>query len=52
MVAKFGSRQDCLHGDVAMNHIDRKTPGARIIEHMWFKFCKDANENYLPKDSY
>ena len=32
-----------------MNYTDRETLWTRIIEHKWFEFGKDENENDLPK---
>ena len=36
-------------GNAAVNYTDRETPWTRIIEHKWFEFGKDENDNDLPK---
>lgn len=38
-----------FQGNVAVNYTDRETPWTRIIEHKWFEFGKDADENDIPK---
>ena len=38
-----------FQGNAAVNYTDRETPWTRIIEHKWFEFGKDENENDLPK---
>lgn len=38
-----------FQGNAAVNYTDRETPWTRIIEHKWFEFGKDAEENDLPK---
>ena len=38
-----------FQGNAAVNYTDRETPWTRIIEHKWFEFGKDAQENDLPK---
>ena len=38
-----------FQGNAAVNYTDRETPLTRIIEHKWFEFGKDADENDLPK---
>ena len=37
-----------FQGNAAVNYTDRETPWTRIIEHKWFEFGKDENENDLP----
>ena len=36
-------------GNAVVNYTDSKTPYTRIIEHKWFEFGKDENNNELPK---
>ena len=36
-------------GNAAVNYTDAETPYTRIIEHKWFEFGKDEEENNLPK---
>ena len=38
-----------FQGNAAVNYTDRETLWTRIIEHKWFEFGKDENENDLPK---
>lgn len=38
-----------FQGNAAVNYTDKETPWTRIIEHKWFEFGKDENENDLPK---
>lgn len=38
-----------FQGNAAVNYTDRETPWTRIIEHKWFEFGKDENDNDLPK---
>lgn len=38
-----------FQGNAAANYTDRDTPWTRIIEHRWFEFGKDENDNDLPK---
>ena len=38
-----------FQGNAAVNYTDRETPWTRIIEHKWFEFGKDADDNDLPK---
>lgn len=38
-----------FQGNAAVNYTDRETPWTRIIEHKWFEFGKDAEQNNLPK---
>ena len=38
-----------FQGNAAVNYTDTETPWTRIIEHKWFEFGKDENENDLPK---
>ena len=38
-----------FQGNAAVNYTDAETPWTRIIEHKWFEFGKDAEENDLPK---
>ena len=38
-----------FQGNAAVKYTDRETPWTRIIEHKWFEFGKDENENDLPK---
>ena len=38
-----------FQGNAAVNYTDRETPWTRIIEHKWFEFGKDENNNDLPK---
>lgn len=38
-----------FQGNAAVNYTDRETPWTRIIEHKWFEFGKDEEENDLPK---
>ena len=41
--------QPNFQGNAAVNYTDRETQWTRIIEHKWFEFGKDENENDLPK---
>ena len=34
-----------FQGNAAVNYTDRETPWTRIIEHKWFEFGKDENDN-------
>jgi UDP-galactopyranose mutase len=38
-----------FQGNAAVNYTDRETPWTRIIEHKWFEFGKDDEENDIPK---
>ena len=38
-----------FQGNAAVNYTDRETPWTRIIEHKWFEFGKDEQEQDLPK---
>ena len=38
-----------FQGNAAVNYTDRETPWTRIIEHKWFEFGKDEDDNDLPK---
>ena len=38
-----------FQGNAAVNYTDRETPWTRIIEHKWFTFGKDENDNDLAK---
>lgn len=38
-----------FQGNAAVNYTDRETPWTRIIEHKWFEFGKDEEDNDLPK---
>ena len=38
-----------FQGNAAVNYTDRETPWTRIIEHKWFEFGKDEEENDIPK---
>lgn len=38
-----------FQGNAAVNYTDADIPYTRIIEHKWFTFGKDENENDLPK---
>lgn len=38
-----------FQGNAAVNYTDRETPWTRIIEHKWFEFGKDEDENDIPK---
>lgn len=38
-----------FQGNAVVNYTDRETPWTRIIEHKWFEFGKDADDNDLPK---
>ena len=38
-----------FQGNAAVNYTDAETPYTRIIEHKWFTFGKDENDNDLPK---
>ena len=38
-----------FQGNAAVNYTDRETPWTRIIEHKWFEFGKDEENNDLPK---
>ena len=38
-----------FQGNSAVNYTDRETPWTRIIEHKWFEFGKDDEDNDLPK---
>lgn len=38
-----------FQGNAAVNYTDRETPYTRIIEHKWFEFGKDEEDNDLPK---
>lgn len=37
-----------FQGNAAVNYTDRETPWTRIIEHKWFEFGKDEENNDLP----
>lgn len=39
-----------FQGYAAVNYTDKETPWTRIIEHKWFEFGKDENENDLSED--
>ena len=41
--------QPNFQGNAAVNYTDAETPWTRIIEHKWFEFGKDEEENDLPK---
>lgn len=38
-----------FQGNAAVNYTDKETPWTRIIEHKWFEFGKDEEENDIPK---
>ncbi len=38
-----------FQGNAAVNYTDRETPYTRIIEHKWFEFGKDENNNDIKK---
>ena len=38
-----------FQGNAVINYTDKETPYTRIIEHKWFEFGKDENENELTK---
>ncbi len=38
-----------FQGNAVVNYTDRETPWTRIIEHKWFEFGKDSEENDIPK---
>lgn len=38
-----------FQGNAVVNYTDRETLWTRIIEHKWFEFGKDAEDNELPK---
>lgn len=38
-----------FQGNAAVNYTDRKIPWTPIIEHKWFEFGKDENENDRPR---
>ena len=38
-----------FQGNAAVNYTDKETPWTRIIEHKWFEFGKDENNNNIPK---
>ena len=38
-----------FQGNAAVNYTDRETPWTRIIEHKWFEFGKDEEENDIQK---
>ncbi|MDO4218969.1 MAG: UDP-galactopyranose mutase [Synergistaceae bacterium] len=38
-----------FQGNAVINYTDCETPWTRTIEHKWFEFGKDGNENDLPK---
>lgn len=37
-----------FQGNAVVNYTDENTPWTRIIEHKWFEFGKDENNNQLP----
>ena len=39
---------DNYQGNAVVNYTDRETPYTRIIEHKWFEFGKDENNNEIP----
>ena len=39
---------DNYQGNAVVNYTDSKTPYTRIIEHKWFEFGKDENNNEIP----
>lgn len=41
--------QSNFQGNAAVNYTDEETPWTRIIEHKWFEFGKDSEENDIPK---
>ena len=41
--------QPNFQGNAAVNYTDSDTPWTRIIEHKWFEFGKDSEENDIPK---
>lgn len=41
--------QPNFQGNAVVNYTDRETPWTRIIEHKWFEFGKDTEDNDLPK---
>lgn len=38
-----------FQGNAAVNYTDKETPWTRIIEHKWFEFGKDDEDNDIPK---
>lgn len=38
-----------FQGNAVVNYTDRETPYTRIIEHKWFEFGKDIDDNEIPK---
>ena len=38
-----------FQGNAAVNYTDAETPWTRIIEHKWFEFGKDDEDNDIPK---
>lgn len=40
---------DNFQGNAVVNYTDAETPFTRIIEHKWFEFGKDENNNDIPK---
>lgn len=38
-----------FQGNAVVNYTDKETPWTRIIEHKWFEFGKDENDNDIPK---